>query len=457
VVEGDLARVLKERYPCEAVLSITLTNSVRSSASWLAIESTASRHNLSESCMDEPNSVIDVGFLYQTGRAHPDLGDVVKSGLLFFDQLALKAETVDLYNADHLVEPLQDRGLLEIVAPEEIMTPDALELQNDILLSLVREGVFDYLGEDRSYDFFISPRPLRYLTYPDGEHRAFLTPVGEELIRRKLAVPYESQIPEELRGHYERRGYEVDSDFLNYRWRTIDDLSLSYSSRMPNPYLAFPASDISSWRPKDARPIDFDGRTFIRLAVHEDVAFLHEQIVGMIAYSSSTSIRQYHPFTHISDREVAKRFLGRLPGSAYAKIVATDLEQVAVDLGDVPFDDLLAFKDQHRSQFVEYRTGLASAIREISLSEDATEREALLFRRQEECAVLARDLKRACRQAFGVKLGATALGAVGMAWSLGHGDAVQAMLAAASAGLSVKAITVPYSHIRYLYDVQGWF
>jgi hypothetical protein len=98
---------------------------------------------------------------------------------------------------------------------------------------------------------------------------------------------------------------------------------------------------------------------------------------------------------------------------------------------------------------------LASTIREISLCKDVSEREALLLRRQEECAVLARELKRACRQAFGVKLGAAALGAVGMAWSLSHNDAVEAMLAAASAVLGIMGTTEPYSHIRYLYDIQG--
>jgi hypothetical protein len=216
--------------------------------------------------MYESNAAIDVGFLYLSGRDHPDIGDAMKCGLLFFDQLALKTETVDYHNANYTIEPLRERGLLEVVTPEEIMTPDALELQNDILLSLVREGIFDYLGDDPSYDFFISPRPLRYVEYAQGEHRAFLTPVGEELVRRKLAMPYRARIPEELRRQYEQSHMEVDGDHWRYERLTGSDSSVDFPSTMTNPYKAFPLGD-GSWRRRhdDSQPMEFDGRTFIQL------------------------------------------------------------------------------------------------------------------------------------------------------------------------------------------------
>jgi hypothetical protein len=68
---------------------------------------------------------------------------------------------------------------------------------------------------------------------------------------------------------------------------------------------------------------------------------------------------------------------------------------------------------------------------------------------------LARELKRACRQAFGIRLGSSAVGEVGMAWSFAYGDPVSAMLSAASAIIGVKSVSQPTSHIRYLYDIQG--
>jgi hypothetical protein len=277
--------------------------------------------------MNKPGVALDVGFFYRGpyGQRVFTLERELKFGLLFFDKLALKAEPGQSYSDKYLLQPLQDRGLLEVLTPEEIMTPAALELQNDIILGLVQKGAFDYLGEDPRQDIFtkINVRPFQYAEYAIAEHRAFLTPVGEELVRRKLAMPYRAQVPEELRQEFERRGMQKDD--LRHRYRPSTDSDLP--NTMTDPYKAFPP-DEPPWQYnlKPTQPIEFDGRTFIQLAVHQDVAFLHQQIVGMIAHSSSTAGKQYHPFTHVTDRRAANSFLVYLPGSAYAEIVATDLE-----------------------------------------------------------------------------------------------------------------------------------
>ncbi len=400
--------------------------------------------------MDSSGSALDIGFIYEApyDRALPDgLERQVKFALLFFDKVAIKLtrETEDdSPTYEYLLRPLQDEGLLEIVMPEEIMTPDALKMQNSTILDLVQSGIFDYL-KNPEWDTFksIGRYPLQYYERAVGEHRAFLAPVAEELIRRKLAFLYGAEFPEELLRRAEQHRMRKQGGWGDW---LPDDLSSSATQS----HAAFPLYEHG----RDL--IEFDGETFIRLAVHKDVAFLHEEIVRIIAYSSSKPGKQYHPFTHLADRSTARQFLQRLPGSAYAEVVATDLEQITVDLDHVPLDDLLAFRSAHRPRLIEYRVGLASTVQEISLCKDAREREALLLRRQEECASLASELKHACRQIFGIKLGAAALGAIGMAWSLGHGDAVQAMLSAASAAVGIKATTEPYSHIRYLYEIQGF-
>jgi hypothetical protein len=403
----------------------------------------------------DSNSVApsEIGFIYESqGGAHW-IEWLLKCGILFFDGLAIKVSDDADRRAgiwDYLIAPMQDQHLLQVISSAEIMTEDALDKQNEIILDLLNAGAFDYLGTDPYWENFVKihPGPLCFEYRALERHRAFLTPVAEELIRRRLAVPLGKEVPAGIRRMLDAEGGRPwDGSYSGPSGQKLPTRTTSRGTAFPY---------FTEYRSM-GDPIEFDGKPFLQLAVHRDVAFLHEEIVRMIAYSAAPGQIQYHPFTNGRDRPRAEKFLHLLPGSAYAEIVMTDLEQIAIDLRDVPLDDLLDFRREHQSRFVEYRIGLSSAIRELSLCSDKEERDSILLRRQEEFAVLARDLKRACRLAFGVRLGASAVGAVGMAWALGHGDPVEAMLAAGSAILGVVGAAEPFSHIRYLHDIQGEF
>lgn len=398
--------------------------------------------------IDRPAGAVDIAFIYEDLKGSVYLENLLKCGLLFFDRLAIKAELgrIDEIGA-YVLEPLLDKHLLEIIDPADIMTREALERQNEIILDLLNAGAFDYLGPNPYWNHHVklSLSPIAFLTYGVDEHRAFLAPVAEELMRRKLAVPFGKKAPAEIR----RR-------FLNDRRVPIyyeGPLARKIPTRTAMRAAAFPSFFVYTGRDL----IEFDGESFLQLAVHPDVAFLHEEIVRTIAYCRSTAQVRYHAFTNFENSRRVKRLLHLFPGSAYSEIVMTDLEQVAIDLRAVPLDELLGFRDEHRDRLIDYRMGLSAAISELSLCADADGRNAILLRRQEDLAVLAGQLKRACRKAFGVQIGSVAVGAVGMAWALGHGDPVMAVLSTASAILGVAAAPETYSHVRYLYDIQGAF
>ena len=396
---------------------------------------------------------VDVGFIYERFPIST-LEHTLKCGILFFDKLALKADGNELRGQinDYLVNPMRDADLLRLIDPSEIMTEAALDWQNKVILDLLNDGAFDYLGKNPYWHDYatLSASPLAFMNYATDKHRAFLSPVAEELMRRKLAVPIGVKVPAKTRQRLEAKGKRGTGG--QRPWFYEGPLGRKTRTKQATNGTAFPYF----WTVVNDRvPVEFEGKSFIHLAVHRDIAFAHSEIVRTIAYSSSTPGAKYHAFTPMPDRQRVKQFLGMLPGSAYSEIVMTDLEQISIDLHAVPLNELTAFRDENRSGFIEYRNSLATTITELSQCSDVNEREAALLRRQEELAVLARELKRACRQAFGIRLGSSAVGAVGMVWSSMHGDPVSAMISATSAILGVKSVSEPTSHIRYLYDIQG--
>jgi hypothetical protein len=116
---------------------------------------------------------------------------------------------------------------------------------------------------------------------------------------------------------------------------------------------------------------------------------------------------------------------------AESSIISFDLNTVGVDLGPIPIDEVLDYRQQHAAEHHQYRRKIKLFAGELSRLPLA-ERQARFEERQEELDQLAADLRRKARAAW--RAPATfALSLAGAAWSAHQGDPIAAMLATAAA------------------------
>ncbi len=104
----------------------------------------------------------------------------------------------------------------------------------------------------------------------------------------------------------------------------------------------------------------------------------------------------------------------RLPSAGH--VVAFDLETVTVDLSSVPLDEVLAFRDEHRTDYRKYARSIRMFARQLSLL-SPEDRTAAFRDRQDELDDLASDLRRKARSAWR-RPASFSLGLAGASWSL---------------------------------------
>lgn len=128
-----------------------------------------------------------------------------------------------------------------------------------------------------------------------------------------------------------------------------------------------------------------------------------------------------------------------LPSAPSAGSVVTfDMATVGVDLGPAPIDEILDFRIQHFDEHRAYARKVRQFVRELGAVPEEQRPET--FRdRQEELDDLARDLKRASRQAW-KRPASFALTVAGAAWTAATGDPLSAILGG-GAGLAGVAST----------------
>jgi hypothetical protein len=138
-----------------------------------------------------------------------------------------------------------------------------------------------------------------------------------------------------------------------------------------------------------------------------------------------------------------------LPSAPSAgNVVAFDMATVGVDLGPVPIDEILDFRAQHFDEHRAYARKVRQFVRELGvLSEE--QRPGVFQDRQEELDDLARDLKRASRQAW-KRPASFALTIAGAAWTAATGDPLGAILGG-GAGLAGMASRVGSDAGAYSY------
>lgn len=143
--------------------------------------------------------------------------------------------------------------------------------------------------------------------------------------------------------------------------------------------------------------------------------------------------------------------LGPMPTAGH--VVALDLEQVTLDLGPVPLDEVLDFRRQHGAEHRAYARDLRQFVRDVaSLSPD--EREEAFVDRREALADHADQLRRLARTAWRRPLATFGLGIAGGAVSLAHGNPIGAGLSAAAAVVGLRRQADPSSAYAYLFRAQ---
>lgn len=134
-----------------------------------------------------------------------------------------------------------------------------------------------------------------------------------------------------------------------------------------------------------------------------------------------------------------------------------DLETVGVNLGAVPLDEVLEFREQHGAVYKAYARNVRHLIAELGpLAPD--EREILLADRREELGDLANDLRKTARRQWRSMAGLS-IGAAGAAWTAtgtSH-DLLGGALALAGIALGLTQEEPPATAYSYLIEARRAF
>jgi hypothetical protein len=130
-------------------------------------------------------------------------------------------------------------------------------------------------------------------------------------------------------------------------------------------------------------------------------------------------------------------------------VISSDLATVGIDLGPVPMDEILSFRQEHLREYKAYTRSVRSFVRDLSLMPEE-DRTAALLDRREELDERAQDLKSLSKGAW-KRPASFALGITGAAWTLTTGDPIGALIGASTVALGAAATreaeTGAYSYI----------
>ncbi|MEJ7719062.1 MAG: hypothetical protein WKF58_00750 [Ilumatobacteraceae bacterium] len=113
-------------------------------------------------------------------------------------------------------------------------------------------------------------------------------------------------------------------------------------------------------------------------------------------------------------------------------VIDLELENVGLNLGPVPLDELLDFRSERLGEHKTYMTNLRGFMAELSDIGDAAEREQHLLERREEIADEARRLQRR-HDLTSAEISDRSALALPATWSIATGDPIGAVLGAGSA------------------------
>ena len=142
-------------------------------------------------------------------------------------------------------------------------------------------------------------------------------------------------------------------------------------------------------------------------------------------------------------------------------VIAFDLEPVTFNLDQVPIDELLEFRSEHRNEHRDYMRSLRGFMAELADIHDPRERQDLLLQRRQEVADAAHELRRSTRRVLRVNVASWSLGLAGSAWSLASGDPLGLLLGASGLAVGVAGSVAGESNrvtaYSYLFQVGKTF
>ena len=311
----------------------------------------------------------DVAFYYP-GQYWRD-PDWVKNLICFFDGIAMliPAHMQDYNTFDDypIVSALKDHGLFHVIRPEEAIDGEATKVLVEALGEIIDSGRLDHLTKRNS---------------KDAKRSAF-----GSLSMSRLGFYGDRNLADSILQELKSRGLAEDSK---------------------------------------------DGVT---IPIHATVRSLILVLLVQILKSKGEDLGL--TLSPATDRELLVNALSEIisePVSSsltYGDVVSFDMDRVGVDLGKIPVDEILDFRQQNYSQHRDYILSAREFARELSKMQQ-DEREAKFEQRQEELKDLSQELKKIYRgswkqsTSFGITL-------VGAAWTMYSGDPIGAAISSIGA------------------------
>ena len=227
-----------------------------------------------------------------------------------------------------------------------------------------------------------------------------------------------------------RLDHLINSPGQNVRKSAFGSLSMSRLGYYGDQELAD-----SIFQDLKSRGLADDSEDGITIPMHQTVRALILVLLAWILKSRGESMGM--TLSPATDQRDLINALGEIlkPESAppaAGDIVSFDTENVGVDLGAVPMDEILDFRQQHYRQHRDYILSVRQFARELSLM-PPDEREAKFEQRQEELKTLSHDLIGIYRGSWKTRF-SFGIGLAGAAWAASQGDPIAGALTALAAG-----------------------
>jgi hypothetical protein len=204
-------------------------------------------------------------------------------------------------------------------------------------------------------------------------------------------------------------------------------------------------------------PVKCSGRTEdgVSIPMHPSVrAFVLITLPQLLREPAEQASYALHPISgHPRPVRGLLELLDLNPLPTAGRVVASDLEQVTLDLSPIPLDEALGFRKTHGEAHRKYMRNLRAFVRDLAILDEASRGEALLDRR-EELADAADDLRRAARKAWRKPLASFGLGIAGSAVALGFGNPIGAGITATHALLGLNRRSDPGSAYSYVFQAR---
>ena len=297
--------------------------------------------------------------------------DWIKNVVLFFDGIAM---LIPNYMEDHgtfddypIISSLKDHGLFHVIRPEEDVGAKETKVLAEALVDIISSGRLDHL--------IGAP-------HKDAKRSSF----------GSLSMS--------------RLGYDGDEELADFIFKELKDRGLADDSE----------DGVSI-------PMHRTVRTLILVLLAQ---ILRPKGVDMgVTLSPVTDQRQLvDALSEIISRPDA-------PSPSIGEIVSFDMAMVGVDLGGVPMDEILDFRQQNYTLHRDYSLSVRKFARELSHM-PAEERQAVFEQRQEELDAAARALKKIHRIAWRKPI-SFGISFAGAAWTYHSGDPIGAAIAGAGA------------------------